>query len=66
MCKVPRVVGLRLATAKKRIGKRHCSVGRVRRRSASVRPGVVISQSPKAGKLLPKGARVRLVVSRGR
>jgi hypothetical protein len=66
MCRVPKVVGLSLATARKRIGKRHCSVGKVRRRSASLRRGVVISQSPKAGKRLPKGARVRLVVSRGR
>jgi Tol biopolymer transport system component len=64
-CKVPRVVGLRLATARRRIGRAHCRVGRVRRaRSRSV--GRVLSQSPRAGSVRPRGAKVKLVVGRRR
>jgi Tol biopolymer transport system component len=62
-CKVPRVVGLRLATARKRIGRAHCRVGRVRR-ARSRRVGRVLSQSPRAGSVRPSGTRVKLVVGR--
>jgi len=62
-CKVPRVIGLRLATARKRIGRAHCRVGRVRR-ARSGRVGRVLSQSPKAGTVRARGTRVKLVVGR--
>ena len=62
-CKVPRVIGLRLATARKRIGRAHCRVGRVRR-ARSRRVGRVLSQSPKAGAVRARGTRVKLVVGR--
>lgn len=62
-CKVPRVIGLRLATARKRIGRANCRVGRVRR-ARSRRVGRVLSQSPRAGSVRPRGAKVKLVVGR--
>jgi hypothetical protein len=64
-CRVPRVVGLRLAAAGTRIRKAGCrvAVGRVR----SKRPkGIVLSQTPKGGTSASVNKRVRLVVSRGR
>jgi hypothetical protein len=62
-CRVPRVVGLRPASARARIRRAHCSVGRIRR-ARSRRVGRVIAQSPRAGALRPRGARVNLVVGR--
>jgi PASTA domain/Divergent InlB B-repeat domain len=62
-CRVPRVIGLRLAKARTRIRRAHCSVGRVRR-ARSRRVGRVISQSPRAGARRPRGTRVKLVVGR--
>jgi beta-lactam-binding protein with PASTA domain len=44
----------------------HCAVGKVKKASSShVKKGRVISQNPTAGKSLPKGTKVSLVVSRG-
>jgi hypothetical protein len=64
-CRIPRAVGLRLAFAKRRIRRAHCSVGRVRRvRSRPRRRGRVISQSPRPGSLRRAGYPVRLVVGR--
>jgi Tol biopolymer transport system component len=64
-CVVPRVIGLRLAVARKRIGRANCLVGRVRRaRSSPRRAGKVLSQSPRPGAVRPRGARVDLVVGR--
>ena len=64
-CKVPRVIGTRLAVARKRIGQANCTVGRVRRvRAAARRAGKVIGQSPKAGAVRARGAKVSLVVGR--
>ena len=62
-CRVPKVVGLRLATARKRIRRAHCSVGRVRR-VRSTRRNRVLAQFPRAGTRGPRGTRVRLVVGR--
>jgi len=62
-CRVPRVIGLRLAPAKARIRARHCSVGRIRR-ARSRRPGRVISQSPRGGTVKRRGFPVKLVVGR--
>jgi Tol biopolymer transport system component len=62
-CRVPKVVGLRLTTARKRIRRAHCSVGRVRR-VRSTRRGRVLAQFPRAGTRGPRGTRVRLVVGR--
>jgi hypothetical protein len=66
-CVVPKVVGKTLAKAKAAIKRRHCRTGRVARAfSKKVRSGRVLAQRPKAGKHLPKGARVNLVISRGK
>ena len=62
-CRVPRVIGLRLATAQTRIRRANCRVGRVRR-ARSRRVGRVLSQSPRAGLRRPRGTRVNLVVGR--
>ncbi len=63
-CVVPRVIGLRLATARKRITRAHCRVGRVRRARSPRRVGRVLSQSPRAGVRRAAGTRVNLVVGR--
>ena len=64
-CAVPRVIGLRLAAARKRIARARCAVGRVRRaRVSRRRVGRVISQSPRAGTRRAAGAKVNLVVGR--
>jgi len=64
-CRVPRVIGMRLAVARKKIGSANCNTGRVRRaRSAKTRVGKVLSQSPKAGAVRTRGTKVNLVVGR--
>ena len=65
-CRVPRVVGLTLGRARVRLRSAHCKVGRVRRARSTRRRGRVTSQHPRAGRRLPGGSRVSLVVSRGR
>jgi photosystem II stability/assembly factor-like uncharacterized protein len=66
-CVVPKVVGKRLAAAKKAIRARHCSVGRITKvRSKKLKAGLVVSESPKPGKRLKNGAKVSLRVSRGK
>lgn len=66
-CLVPDVRGKALATARVRIARAHCAVGKVTRKNTTrVRKGRVIAQSPRAGATLPADGKVRLVVSRGR
>jgi hypothetical protein len=66
-CVVPKVRGKTLARAKAAIKSHHCHVGKIRRAfSKHVRKGRVISQKPKPHRVLRNGARVNLVVSRGR
>jgi hypothetical protein len=60
-------IGKALAAAKRAIGKAHCGVGKVRRAySTRLAAGRVLSQSPRHGRRLVYGAKVSLVVSRGR
>lgn len=63
-CRVPRVVHQRLATARSRIKRAHCSVGRIRRVLRPRLRGIVVAQSPRAGRRLARAARVNLVVGR--
>ncbi|HMI99852.1 MAG TPA: PASTA domain-containing protein [Gaiellaceae bacterium] len=63
-CIVPRVIGQRLATARARIRRAHCSVGRIRRVRSLRRRGRVISQSPRPEARRSRGARVNLAVGR--
>jgi plastocyanin len=61
--RVPRVIGLKLATAKSRIRRSRGSLGRVRR-ARSKRVGRVIGQRPRAGTIKRRGYPVALVVGR--
>jgi beta-lactam-binding protein with PASTA domain len=66
-CVVPKVKGKRLARAKAAIRSHHCRVGKIRHAfSKRLQKGRVISQRPKPHKVLHNGAKVNLVVSRGR
>jgi hypothetical protein len=66
-CTVPRLGGKSLAAARSALRHSGCAVGKVtRRRSAKVRKGKVIGASVKPGKHRKKGARIGLVVSKGR
>ena len=66
-CVVPRVTGLVIGQAKRRIAASGCRVGQVRKTfSARVKRGRVVSQSPKARRRFERGHPVNLVQSRGR
>jgi beta-lactam-binding protein with PASTA domain len=65
-CVVPNVVGKPLATAKTKIKKAHCRVGRVTYKlSTKAKMNRVLSETPKPGKRLKNGTRVNLTVGRG-
>jgi eukaryotic-like serine/threonine-protein kinase len=64
---VPNVRLKTLAAAKRKITAGHCKLGKVTKaKSKTVPKGKVISQSPRAGKKLARGAKVNLVRSRGK
>jgi len=66
-CVVPDVKGKTMAAARRAIRRRGCATGRVRRvYSGSVARGRVVAQAPRAGARLRPGAKVSLVLSRGR
>jgi len=66
-CVVPRLKGKRAVAARTAIRHAHCSVGRTRtKHSRRVAKGRVISQHPAAGRNLPAGSKVTVVVSKGR
>jgi PASTA domain/FG-GAP repeat len=66
-CVVPDLAGKTLAQAKALIKTHACGIGRVSAaRSVRVKAGVVIRQQPRAGASKRKGARISLLVSRGR
>jgi len=66
-CRVPRVVGKPLASARTAIRRGGCRVGRIRKViSSNTRRGRVLRQSPRAGTRRPLGNRVAIVVGRGR
>ena len=66
-CVVPRLVGKPLALAKMLVAHAGCRVAPLRwAYSARVRKGSVVAQRQRAGSRLVRGARVSLVVSRGR
>jgi len=65
-CHVPKVVGKKLAAAKSRIKAAHCRVGKItKKKSSRKKKGRVLSQSPKPGKTLPAGSKVKLTVGKG-
>jgi alpha-tubulin suppressor-like RCC1 family protein len=66
VCTVPAVLGKTLARAKAAIARSNCRVGSVRRLASRRKVNTVLAASPRPGTRLLKGARVGLVVSRGR
>jgi hypothetical protein len=67
ICTVPKLKRKTLAAARRALGTRHCSLGRIRRaHSRRVRRGRIVSQRPAAGRQLEERARVSVVVSLGR
>lgn len=67
LCVVPDVRRKKLAWARIMLRARDCRLGTVTRRfSARVAAGRVIAQKRAVGKILPRGTRVGLVVSKGR
>jgi len=65
-CRVPKVVGKRVASAKRTIAQRHCRTGKVSYAYSRTRKkGIVISQSRRPGRLLPDRSKINLVASRG-
>jgi hypothetical protein len=66
-CRVPKVVGERLVSAKRMIARGHCRTGKLGYAYSSRRKkGTVISQSRRPGRVLPAGSRINLIISRGR
>jgi Regulator of chromosome condensation (RCC1) repeat len=66
-CRVPKVVGKRLALAKRTIAQRHCRTGAVRHAySPKRKKGIVLAQSRRPGRVLPALSKINLVVGRGR
>jgi hypothetical protein len=66
LCDVQYVKGLTLAAAKQSLARAGCRVGRLHRAHSRVKRGLVISQKPRFGTVRPAGAKVDLVVSKGR
>jgi len=65
-CLIPNVRGKTLRRARHAIATASCRVGRVRYAWSRKRRGTVVAEAPKPGTRSPAGARVNLVVSRGR
>ncbi|HEX6712105.1 MAG TPA: glycoside hydrolase family 44 protein [Thermoleophilaceae bacterium] len=65
-CKVPKLIGLTLTTAKAKLKKAHCRLGKVTKKRSEKRKGRVIGQKPKRGAVRRSGTRVSVVLSRGR
>jgi hypothetical protein len=63
-CRVPRVVGVVLAKAWRRVASAHCRLWKVRRVKAPKRRGRVVGQSPGAGQIRRSDARISLTVGR--
>jgi lysophospholipase L1-like esterase len=64
-CRVPKVTGKQLRTARQLISRAHCSLGRITYRYAAARKGTVLAQRPRPGLELANGT-VSITVSRGR
>jgi hypothetical protein len=66
-CVVPKLKGKSLKAAKRALGAHSCSPGKVKRAfSTRVKRGRVISQRPKRGRHLNYGAKVSLIISKGK
>ena len=66
-CKVPKLAGKTLAQAKSALTRANCKLGRVTKAySAKVKKNRVMKQSPAVGRMLAKGAKVNVTLSKGR
>jgi beta-lactam-binding protein with PASTA domain len=66
-CLVPNVLGKTLAVGKARIKAGHCRIGKITfRKTVARQRGRVLAESPRPGKRLANGAKVNLIVGRGR
>jgi len=64
-CHVPRVIGLRITSTRRRIRARHCRVGRIRRvHSRRIRRGRVVAQSRRPGRWVKRGTKIHLTFGR--
>jgi Ca2+-binding RTX toxin-like protein len=65
-CKVPALKGKTLAQAKVALTKANCALGKVSRAfSTRAKKGKVLKQSPAAGRVLAKGAKVAVTLGKG-
>jgi uncharacterized repeat protein (TIGR01451 family) len=64
-CIVPKLKGLRLKQAKKKLRKAHCKPGKVVHRHSGVKKGRVVRGGKHRGAKLREGSKVKLVVSSG-
>jgi hypothetical protein len=63
-CKVPKLRGRTVRSAKRLLVKAHCRIGKLTRKASSrVRPRRVIASKPRAGSLRTRGARIALTVA---
>jgi hypothetical protein len=63
-CVVPNLEGKTLAAATRALTNAHCALGTVTKKRSPGKAGIVLSQTPKAGKYLPLGSKVSVVVSK--
>jgi hypothetical protein len=66
LCVVPKLVGLTLKKAKKKLAKANCRVGKVRKASSpKSKKGKVLKQSQKRGKKLRYRTKINLTIGKG-
>jgi hypothetical protein len=65
ICRVPRVIGQRTRTARARIRRARCRVGRIHYKHSARARGRVLTQAPRPNSRRVRGTRVRFTVSRG-
>lgn len=64
-CEVPKLLGRSLQAARKRARRAGCGIGKVRMRDgAPAGTGKIVKQRPRAGRLLPPGAKVGVTLGR--
>jgi hypothetical protein len=62
-CAVPQLKGKKLKAAKKKLSKANCKLGKVTKRNgATAKTGKVTKQSPKPGKVLAPGSKVKVTL----
>lgn len=65
-CTVPALAGKTLKSARKKLAKAHCALGKVtKKKGVTARTGKVVKQSPKPGTVLASGAEVKVTLGGG-